>query len=281
MVFWECLVFERWSAFHRAGEKEKPFLALILGVTAGIGFFTFQAWPVAACLLTLAVFWETLLHGRRKSSVFLRFFIPQFLLFVLLASQSLPTRAGHYAYAWVNPFGSGLPGLNDIFVLFWGSRLPLNFFAYRPWGGGFLNPALATFFFWGVLEVLRRRKAGVFLAGTAAFLLLVFPGLVTGGSDAHAHRVGLSFPPVRRGLWLCPMAGGASGPLENLGHSRGSRLFGKLGFQPPVRGIPFPLDPSEGQLVRLQIGRALEGLPNPRTPGPSPGTGVRDIRTGA
>jgi hypothetical protein len=185
MVAWECLAFERWSAFHRAGEKEKPFQALTLGVAAGIGFFTFQAWPVVACLLTLAVFQETLFQGWRKGKVFLLFFIPQFLLFILLASQSLPDRAGHYAYAFCNPFGPGWPGLNDLFALFWGSRLPLNYFAYRPWGGGFLNPVLATFFFWGFLELFRRREWRKLLAGLGVLIWLVLPGLVTGGADAH------------------------------------------------------------------------------------------------
>jgi len=192
MVVWECLVFERWSAFHQAGEKEKPLQALILGIASGIGFFTFQAWPVAACLLTLAVLGETLLRGRGKAGLFLRFFIPQVLFFLLLASQSLPDRAVHYAYAWVNPFGPGGPGLNDLFVLFWGSRLPMNYFAYRPWGGGFLNPVLASFFFWGAFAPLYRREWNRLLLGLGAFLLLLLPGLITGGADAH--RIALVCP---------------------------------------------------------------------------------------
>lgn len=185
MVVWECLAFERWSAFHRAGENEKPFQALVLGLTAGLGFFTFQAWPVVACLLTVLVFLEAMAQRRGKVKVFLLFFVPQFLLFIFLASQSLPDRAGQYAYAFCNPLGPGWPGLNDLFALFWGSRLPLNYFAYRPWGGGFLNPLLATFIFWGFLELFRRREWKRFLTGLGIFLWLVLPGLVSGGADVH------------------------------------------------------------------------------------------------
>ncbi len=185
MVAWECLAFERWSAFHVAKENEKPGQGLVLGVTAGMGFFTFQAWPVVACLLTLAVFWETILKGRGKTGVFLRFFIPQFLLFILLAAHSLPERAGHYGYVFCNPFGPGWPILNDPFALFWKSRLAPNFFAYRPWGGGFLNPILSAFFFFGAFNLLYRKDGAGLLTGLGIFLLLVFPGLITGGADAH------------------------------------------------------------------------------------------------
>jgi hypothetical protein len=192
MVVWECLTFERWSAFHQASEKERPFQAWVLGITAGLGFLTFQAWPVLACLLTLMVFWETVVQSWGKSRVFIRFFIPQFFLFLLLASQSLPERMGHYAYVFCDPLSSGWPGLNDLFALFWGSRLPLNIFAYRPWGGGFLNPVLTTFFFWGAFSPIYQRQWGKFLAGLGAFLLLTLPGLITGGLDAH--RIALVCP---------------------------------------------------------------------------------------
>jgi len=192
MVVWECLLFERWSAFHQASENKRNTQALVLGVTAGLGFFTFQAWPVAACLLTLAVFRETILQSRGKAPVFLRFFLPQFLLFILLEFQALPERSGHYAYVFCDPFGPGAPGLNDLFVLFWGSRLPGNYFAYRPCGGGFLNPVLASFFFWGAFVPLFRREWKGFFFGLGAFLLLILPGVVTGGADAH--RIALVSP---------------------------------------------------------------------------------------
>ncbi len=192
MVAWECLVFERWSAFHQAPGKEKSVQALILGVTSGMGFFTFQAWPVAAFLLTLEVFYEIFHPQKRRIGVFLGFFIPQFLLFVLLAAHSLPERAGHYAYVLCDPLGPGWPGLNDFFALFWKSRLAPNFFAYRPWGGGFLNPLSAAFFFWGALLPLHRQERNKFLIGAGVFLLLIFPGFITGGADAH--RIALVCP---------------------------------------------------------------------------------------
>ncbi len=192
MVVWECLTFERWSAFHKAEGHFKPYQAWALGITAGLGFFTFQAWPVLACLLTLTVLGETVVKKIENTGIFIRFFIPQFFLFLLLAFQSLPERMGHYAYVFCDPFGPGWPGLNDLFALFWGSRLPLNLFAYRPWGGGFLNPVLTTFFFWGAFAPLYQRQWGRFLAGLGAFLLLILPGLITGGTDAH--RIALVCP---------------------------------------------------------------------------------------
>jgi hypothetical protein len=180
LVFWECLTFWAGAAFWKRPERGT---ALVLGLLSGGGFYTFPSWAVVAFLLTL------LLGDRafrdRRWDLFLAFFLPQVLLFLPLAVLTAGHNAGHFHYVFQDPFQGGWRGFNDLFALFTGSRLPPNLFAYRPFWGGFLNPLLGLLCLGGVLALGRMKPGlGPWKWG-AAFFLLILPGFLTGGLDAH------------------------------------------------------------------------------------------------
>ena len=196
----------------------------------------------------------------------------------------IPARTGGpLRLRFLQPFRLRMAGPQRPLCPFLGKPSSAQLFRLPSLGRRIFEPGAGHLFLLGGPGGFAPAEVGSFLVGPGAFFsCFVFPGLVTGGVGRPPHRAGLSFPPVRRGLRLCPVAGGVLPPsLENMGPGGGSSLFVRLGFQPPVRRLPFPLDPSEGQLVRLQVGGAHEGLSNPRTPGQGPGPGVCDFRTGA
>ena len=181
---WMALTFYCLGIFLRAeGEKARLKSSWILGFCAGVGFYTFTSWSIVAFILTLFVFKLTVGARRGEWGKFLYFFIPEIILFLILAWTTLGDRGGHFRYVLQNPLGPGWTGLNDTCAMFWGSRLPPYLFAYRPFGGGFLNPLLGAFCFWGTVILARAGfsywKQGIF------FFILILPGFLTGGLDGH------------------------------------------------------------------------------------------------
>ncbi len=184
LVFWECLTFYLLASYWKtSNEKLKIRAPLLLGFCAGAGFYTFTSWAVVAFLLTLFIFGETAWKIKRRWNLFLYFFLPEAALFLLLACVTGFQKGGHFQYVLQNPFSSSLNGLNDFCSLFWGSRLPPNLFAYRPFWGGFLNPILGALCFWGSLLLCRSGHSPWKLVGL--FFILILPGFLTGGLDSH------------------------------------------------------------------------------------------------
>jgi hypothetical protein len=185
LLFWECVAFYFFARFWKASDDEKAGTALRLGLISGLGFYTFTSWSVLAVILTLVVFNQTVLERKKNWSLFLRFFIPQVLLFLPLGIVTALQRGGHFPFVLQNPLGGAWLGFNDFSSFFWGSRLTLNLFAYRPFWGGFLNPLLGALCFWGAVVFLRSQPLGSWWKWFGIFFLLILPGFITGGLDAH------------------------------------------------------------------------------------------------
>ncbi len=202
---WECLVFYLWGIFEKAPAQNRVRAAFVLGVGSGLGFYTFPSWGVVAFLLTLAVFKGTAFPPRKEWKSFFYFFIPQTVLFLILTLVTWPQKSGHYVNVLQNPWGPGLPGLNDFFSLFWGSPLPWDILAYRPFWGGFLNPVLGALCFWGVVAYLRPRGTPDRLKWIAVFFVLMMPGFLTGGLDSHRVIQVLPFLLAASAYGLCAL----------------------------------------------------------------------------
>jgi len=180
---WEMLVLAVLGWFWKVPEGKRTTSAFLLGVCSGIGFYTYTSWPVVAVPLTLVVF----LKLRTKSSIdwkgFLLFLIPQGLLFVPMLNRFF-FGGGYLPYVLQNPF-QGFRGFNDLMSFFWGSPLPPNLFAYRPFWGGLLNPLLGALCFLGVFYCLKIFPKPFRWMGLGLFVTLVLPGSLTGGLDMY------------------------------------------------------------------------------------------------
>ena len=220
LYFWECLTFyllavfwERLDRGKTAGKKRSEWAALVLGLGSGLGFYSFTSWAVVAFLLTLLVFSITVLRSKDRWGLFLTFFAPQVLLFLPLALVTATQRGGHFQYVLQNPFAHYWTGLNDLRSIFWGSPLTPNLFAYRPFWGGFLDPLLGGLFFYGTFFWVRSHRWFDLLKAFSVFFILLLPGFLTGGLDAH--RVVQSMP-----FFLLLAAFGLTSLLASLDKSR-------------------------------------------------------------
>jgi hypothetical protein len=182
LFFWECLTFYLGGLFWK---KRTEKSSLLLGLCSGLGFYTFTSWAVVAFLLTLFIFGETVLKAKNRWKLFFYFFLPQVLLFLPLAWVTATQKGGHFQYIFQNPFGPHWTGLNDLSSIFWGSRLPPNLFAYRPFWGGFLNPVLGSLCFWGAIALSKSKPYFPLWKLAGLFFLLILPGFLTGGMDGH------------------------------------------------------------------------------------------------
>ncbi len=205
LLNWECLVFYLWGTFEKSPVQYRVRSALVLGIGSGLGFYTFPSWAVAAFLLTLVLLKETIFSPRREWKTFIYFFLPQAFFFLILTLATLPQKSGHYANVLQIPWGPGFPGLNDFFTLFWGSRLPWDILAYRPFWGGFLNPVLGGLCFWGAASYLKRRGLKAGLIAFMVFSLLMLPGFLTGGLDSHRIIQVLPFLLIASAYGLCSL----------------------------------------------------------------------------
>ena len=230
LVFWECLAFYLLGLFWKSrGENSRGRLSLVLGLCAGIGFYTFTSWAIVAFLLTLFMFFITAFQDRKQWKLFLFFFIPELFLFLILAAATLSQRGGHFQYVLQNPIGISLAGLNDTLSIFWGSPLKPNLFAYRPFWGGVPQSPHGGFVFLGYRKPFQTR------IGPVETDFPVFysdpPGFFdrrTGFPPGHSGYA-LSFPD--RGLWaLLPrrFPAGAAPPV----------IFGNSSFGFPGAGCP-------------------------------------------
>lgn len=180
LVFWECLTFHACGVFWKKRDRRA---AWVLGSLAGAGFYTFPSWAVVALLLTLFLFVQA--QRDKRWTLFLAVLLPEILLFLPLALFAAGHDAGHFRYVFQDPFQGHWIGFNDLFALFWGSRLSSNLFAYRPFWGGFLNPLLGVLCLGGVIALWRMKPGFSPWKWAGVFFVLILPGFLTGGLDAH------------------------------------------------------------------------------------------------
>jgi len=178
---WESCVFFVFGRLRYSQKEKKGWLALVLGLTTGMGSFTFTSWPVVALGVFIVFFFIS--EGPPKSGLQQKlFFIIGFLLAVvpfclavlkngygahILGSSPLIQRYG-LDHQWVTRIGY-------LSAIFWG---PLQSgTSYGPIWGGMLNPLLGSFFWIGLAEVFQRGKNFIWIALILTLTLL--PGLLS------------------------------------------------------------------------------------------------------
>lgn len=191
LLLWEYFTFFVLAdSLKRIQEGKWTFSAAAwLGACVGLGFYTFTSWSSVAAAVTLIVLFAVLRAPRPRPAVFVLYFLPLILFFaplVYLAVQS--GYGGYFKEAWIfRPGAPFLPqikaSLTDVLTVFWGSPLPPNLFAFRPFFGGLLNPILGALFFCGALEMWRTRHSRLVQAGALALFLLLLPGALSGGME--------------------------------------------------------------------------------------------------
>ena len=158
---------------------------LILGIGLGLGFYIYFNWPLIALMMLAVVAWA-LRERPGRWKLFLYVFLPLLALTLPLGLgySKLPSTLDYFGRLWVFQQGfSWLPYLKTAFsyitALFWGVDPGIANFAYRPVGGGFLNPILGSFCFIGLAHILRERKSSWARWWFAAFLIFISPVFFT------------------------------------------------------------------------------------------------------
>ena len=179
---WEIFLLFIFGFYLRNSHKgKKKWLVLALGLTTGMGSFTFTSWPVVAVGVLLAFFFaleSPLKPNFRQKLIFLAgFFLATtpfcFAIFKngygahILGSSSLTQWYGS-AHQWMTR-------MDYLSTIFWGSFQGGT--SYGPVWGGMLNPLLSSFFWVGAAEVLRHRKTALWFGLSLALALL--PGLLS------------------------------------------------------------------------------------------------------
>jgi tetratricopeptide (TPR) repeat protein len=194
LVFpWACLTLAGLGRFVRAERDKEKLYALLLGLLAGTGFYTYLSWAPVALWTALVVLWKS----RGLRAPFWIFTAALLASLLPLAGAMVQNGYGNYLAAnWAlsNPGGILLLLLSPfryLRALFWGD--PHYYFYSSTWGG-LLNPLAASFFSIGLAGLFRpgSRKMGFwFLAALALFLL---PGILT--SSINGLRVIQALPVV-------------------------------------------------------------------------------------
>ncbi len=95
--------------------------------------------------------------------------------------------------------------------LFWGVDVP--YFAYKPIWGGFLNPLLGSFFFLGLMALVKNRKKPLNACLILSYAVFLFPAFLT--NNLETFRVIQVLPPL-----LVVTAAGLRNFLESLNLNR-------------------------------------------------------------
>lgn len=215
LVFpWACLTLAALGRFWGAREGKEGKAALVLGLIAGTGFYTYLSWAPVALFTAGVVFWKS----RQARRPFWIFTAALLVSLIPLAWAMIQNGYGSYlAVHWpLSRPGGGLTLFLSPFrylgALLWGD--PNNYFYTSTWGG-LLNPVWAALFWIGLAGLFRveSRKTGFFtLLALALFLL---PGVLTYSVNSlrvvqclpvmfFCSAVGLqalagSLPPLNRG----------------------------------------------------------------------------------
>ncbi len=187
LPLWECLLLALLGHALKASPTQRSRSAVLLGVTAGLGFITFTPWIAVAVWISLlwiaSLFFGSKPHRWRDFALYLAGFIAALFPGAALALQENFGR--HIFNLWAHSQGAGLFQLlwttfHYLAFIFTGLSLPDT--SYIPLEGGFLNPLLGAFFIAGVLRLLKSRQwiSFGFLAGLVVTFL---PGMLSGGLE--------------------------------------------------------------------------------------------------
>ena len=184
LPLWICLCLWAWGSFLKSsGDKSRRDKSLLLGITLGLGSFTFTPWIGAAAFFFGSIAWGMVGSAKKDWRSFSFFSAAFFIGLLPFLTAVFQEGYGHHITSlspwggWFNHFNLFLGFFKYFAVLFWGSfeKDP----AYTPLWGGFLNPLLGSFFFFGVIEMGRLRRSSAIQWTAAAFIILLLPGALS------------------------------------------------------------------------------------------------------
>jgi hypothetical protein len=181
---WECLCIFLLVVFlkEETPASQKKWAAL-LGLTAGLGSFTFTTWPFVALMVLLAVFGGSF-SRMRKNKIYIPYFFGPFLAAVIpfLLAVKREGFGGHigamsFLSGWYSLQHQGLTVLSYLGSLFWGTLEGDS--VYIADSGGLLNPFLGAAFFLGMIQLYRFRSQAWARWTAAAFFIGFAPGFLS------------------------------------------------------------------------------------------------------
>lgn len=161
--------------------KTKLAKTLVLGVSVGVGFYSYLAWPLVALFVLLVLVTDPSLSlPRRLKAAGLYFATAALLALPLLLAYSREYR-GYFGHLGASGLLSD--GLNRLPLswtyfrdLFWGD--PGGFFRYGPVWGGLFDPVSTTLLFLGLARLAARPSRWTLWAALGMFLFFL-PALLT------------------------------------------------------------------------------------------------------
>jgi hypothetical protein len=212
MVLWEWLAFWALGKFCTASPLNSRRRSIFLGLCVGGGFYTYFAWPVIACFVTVIVLFWSFRTGKKSSII--PFFTSAFLAVFPLLAAAFQSHFGYYVtHRWLlkgNQEWDVFHSFYYITTLFWEGWK--GYFGYAPRWGGFLNPILGAFFAIGLGEAWRFRRKPLVWAFGGSLLLFLVPVLLT--DNFSASRLTPLLPVCLIGsAWGAQTLGLTSGPV--------------------------------------------------------------------
>ncbi|HEY5038556.1 MAG TPA: hypothetical protein VIJ93_05735 [bacterium] len=183
MLLWECFLLYLLGFFFRTGTKDnRKGVAVLLGLTTGIGFYFYISWAAIAFVTGLTLLARKDPKGSRFSPFWV-FIFSAFTVVVPLLFNGLIQGYIHY-FRTIGAFSNNMSvsdqievSLSYLGVLFWGMNG--HYHTYQPLFGGFLNPILDALFLLGIIEMVQRRSIPLYRWLIIAFFVLILPPMLT------------------------------------------------------------------------------------------------------
>ncbi|HVZ80076.1 MAG TPA: glycosyltransferase family 39 protein [bacterium] len=185
-----ALVFLFLGRVLRSGPGARERWLFLLGLTVGIGAWSYTAWGALVLGMSCFVAWE---YGWKKR-MFLSlacYFTPMILILLPLLGARLTPAGMAYIGSIFSP-GHLAQGLAKYLIgLFW---YGFGTVPYGPAWGGMLNSVMGSLALTGSLELFSQKRYG-WLGGLVGSILLgLLPGILASGMDMN--RIQLAFPAV-------------------------------------------------------------------------------------
>jgi 4-amino-4-deoxy-L-arabinose transferase-like glycosyltransferase len=196
VLFWELLTLPWLGYFLKARtNRQQRNYGLLLGIFTGLGFYVHLHWPFVAFFLVLTVFWICRRRGTSHgffSGQFVFFIFPVLLIPFPLLSAVLQSSYGNYMQS-ITAFQGQQKNIFDYLYnsasyfssIFWGVNV--DYFAYKPFWGGFFNPVLSGIFFLGLIELFVGKSRAWKIWIFSVFFVFFLPAFLT--NDLEIFRI--------------------------------------------------------------------------------------------
>jgi hypothetical protein len=181
---WEYLILIPLFRFLKTldGKWQKHWV-LILGISVGLGFYTYLSWCVVALFISLIVVEKIQSKKLSWNHGFLFFFVPCGIIILPFILRACYEGYGSYlGYLWAfhenfSWIQYGKTCKDFVSGLFWGVHIPL--FAYKPFWGGLMDPVTDSLFCLGGIGLCQKsvRKVGIWIM--IGLFLFSLPALLT------------------------------------------------------------------------------------------------------